>query len=135
MSTLKVNKIQNTDNTHPSTPKQLQYGRVKVWWNYMQRTGPTIAKSYNVSSVTDNATGQYTVNFSVTLNNPCGASDASYNTDAFDGGYSDTCNLYLTNTTAAVETANNTVAAPSTGSGALHDCDFNYGVVYDDSDV
>ena len=72
----------------------------------MQRTGPTIAKSYNVSSVTDNATGQYTVNFSVTLNNPCGASDASYNTDAFDGSYSDTCNLYLTNTTAAVETAN-----------------------------
>ena len=36
---------------------------------------------------------------------------------------------------AQVETANNTVAAPSTGSGALHDCDFNYGLVYDDSDV
>ncbi len=86
MSTLKVNTIQNTDNTHPSTPKQLVYGRVKVWWNYAQRTGPAISKSYNVTSITDNATGQYTVNFSVTLHKPCGASDASYNTDAFDPG-------------------------------------------------
>ena len=135
MSILKVSTLKSASGISTSTPEELSKGRAKVWWNYMQRTGPTIAKSYNVSSVTDNATGQYTVNFSVTLNNPCGASDASYNTDAFDGTYSDTCNLYLTNTTAAVETANNTVAAPSTGSGALHDCDFNYGLVYDDSDV
>ena len=135
MSTLKVNTIQNTDNTHPSTPKQLVYGRVKVWWNYAQRTGPAISKSYNVTSITDNATGQYTVNFSVTLHKPCGASDASYNTDAFDASYSDTCNMYITSTTAQVETANNTVVNPSTGSGALHDCDFNYGLVYDASVV
>ena len=135
MSTLKVNTIQNTDNTHPSTPQQLVNGRVKVWWNYAQRTGPAITKSYNVSSITDNSTGQYTVNFSVTLNNPCGSTSASYNTDAFDGSYSDVTNLYATNTTAAVETSNHSVAAPSTGSGALHDCDFNYGVMYDASEV
>ena len=135
MSILKVSTLKSASGISTSTPEELSKGRAKVWWNYMQRTGPTIAKSYNVSSVTDNATGQYTVNFSVTLNNPCGASDASYNTDAFDGSYSDTCNLYLTNTTAAVETANNTVAGPSTGSGALHDCDFNYGLVYDASEV
>ena len=71
----------------------------------------------------------------MTLHKPCGASDASYNTDAFDSSYSDTCNMYLTNTTAAVETANNTSAGPSTGSGALHDCDFNYGLIYDASEV
>ena len=135
MSILKVSTLKSASGISTSTPEELSKGRAKVWWNYMQRTGPTIVNSYNVSSVTDNATGQYTVNFSVTLNNPCGASDASYNTDAFDGSYSDTCNLYLTNTTAAVETANNTIANPSTGDGALHDCDFNYGLVYDDSDV
>ena len=135
MSILKVSTLKSASGISTSTPEELSKGRAKVWWNYMQRTGPTISKSYNVSSVTDNATGQYTVNFSVTLNNPCGASDASYNTDAFDGSYSDTCNLYLTNTTAAVETANNTIANPSTGDGALHDCDFNYGLVYDASEV
>ena len=71
----------------------------------------------------------------MTLHKPCGASDASYNDSAFDASYSDTCNMYITSTTAQVETSNNTVANPSTGSGALHDCDFNYGLIYDASEV
>ena len=97
----------------------------------MQRTGPTITNSYNVSSITDEATGQYTVNFSITCINPCGSSSASYNANAFDGNYSDVTNLYATNTYAEVETSNMASAAPSTGSGALHDCDFNYGFILD----
>jgi len=135
MSTLKVNKIQNIDNTHPSTPEQLMNGRVKVWWNYAQRTGPAISKSYNVSSITDSATGQYTVNFSVTLFKPCGSTSSSYNNDAFDSSYSDMTNLYASSTTAQVETFNFGVNAPSTGATSLHDCDFNYGLIYDASEV
>ena len=129
MSTLKVNTIQNTDNTHPSTPQQLVNGRVKVWWNYAQRTGPAITKSYNVSSITDNATGQYTVNFSVTLDKPSGSVSSSYNTNAFDGQYSDNANLYATNTTAQVMTPN--IGTSGAAFGNLHDCDFNYGVIVD----
>ena len=135
MSILKVSTLKSASGISTSTPEELSKGRAKVWWNYMQRTGPTIVNSYNVSSITDYATGQYTVNFSIICTNPCGSSSASYNADAFDSNYSDVTNLYATNTTAGVETANNTVAGPSTGSGALHDCDFNYGLVYDASEV
>ena len=131
MSILKVSTLKSASGISTSTPEELSKGRAKVWWNYMQRTGPTIVNSYNVSSITDYATGQYTVNFSIICTNPCGSSSASYNADAFDSNYSDVTNLYATNTTAAVETANMSAASFPTGSGALHDCDFNYGFILD----
>ena len=129
MSTMKVNTIQDKSASFSSTTAQLFSGRVKVWWNYMQRTGPTITNSYNVSSITDNATGQYTVNFSVTLDKPSGSVSSSYNTNAFDGQYSDNANLYATNTTAQVMTPN--IGTSGAAFGNLHDCDFNYGVIVD----
>tara|TARA_B100001769_G_C21891149_1_gene481496 strand:- start:151 stop:558 length:408 start_codon:yes stop_codon:yes gene_type:complete len=135
MSTLKVDTIQDKNTIHSSTTAQLFSGRVKVWWNYAQRTGPAITNSYNVSSITDSATGQYTVNFSVTLFKPCGSTSSSYNNDAFDSSYSDMTNLYASSTTAQVETFNFGVNAPSTGATSLHDCDFNYGLIYDASEV
>jgi hypothetical protein len=131
MSILKVSTIKSTSGISTSTPEELSKGRAKVWWNYMQRTGPTITNSYNVSSITDYATGQYTVNFDITCINPCGSSSASYNADAFDSQYSDVTNLYATNTTASVETSNMSAASFPTGSGGLHDCDFNYGFILD----
>ena len=131
MSILKVSTLKSASGISTSTPEELSKGRAKVWWNYMQRTGPTIVNSYNVSSITDYATGQYTVNFSIICTNPCGSSSASYNADAFDSQYSDVTNLYATNTTAAVETANMSAASFPTGSSALHDCDFNYGFILD----
>ena len=131
MSILKVSTIKSTSGISTSTPEELSKGRAKVWWNYMQRTGPTITNSYNVSSITDYATGQYTVNFSITCTNPCGATSASYNDNAFDSSYSDVTNLYATNTTASVETSNMSAASFPTGSGGLHDCDFNYGFILD----
>ena len=131
MSILKVSTLKSASGISTSTPEELSKGRAKVWWNYMQRTGPTITNSYNVSSITDYATGQYTVNFDITCINPCGSSSASYNADAFDSQYSDVTNLYATNTTASVETSNMSAASFPTGSGGLHDCDFNYGFILD----
>ena len=126
---MKVNTIQDKSASFSSTTAQLFSGRVKVWWNYMQRTGPTITNSYNVSSITDEATGQYTVNFAITCTNPCGSTSSSYNADAFDSQYSDVTNLYATNTNAEVATVNMSGAAPT--SGMFHDCDFNYGFILD----
>ena len=81
MSTIKVNTIQDTSAANSSTPQQLLNGRAKVWWNYNQQT-PAVTNSFNISSITDNATGQYTANFSVTLSNPCGVTSGSYNGNA-----------------------------------------------------
>ena len=129
MSILKVNTIQNTSGSNSSTPEQLTKGRAKVWWNYNQATD-TKTNTYNVSSISDVATGKYTVNFSITLTNPCGVTSASFNANAHDGPYSDIANCYATNTTAQVQTQN--AGTGSTGFGKF-DCEFNYGVIFDAS--
>ena len=130
MGTLKVTNIQDTSGNNGSTSEQIYQGRARVWWYYDQRDTVQIRNSYRVSSVTDNATGQYTVNYADTLNNPCGISGASYNNNAFDGQFSDVANIYAANTYAEVQTPNMGSAAPS--ASQLHDCDYNYGVIYCD---
>ena len=127
MSTLKVNTIQDASGGNSSTAEQLTKGRAKVWWNYNQQT-PVVTNSFNITSVTDVATGKYTANFSITLTNPCGVTSSSHNADAFDGSYSDITNCYATNTTASVMTPNGD-GVP----GTLHDCAFNYGAIFDAS--
>tara|TARA_B100000900_G_C20372491_1_gene630988 strand:+ start:136 stop:525 length:390 start_codon:yes stop_codon:yes gene_type:complete len=64
MSTLKVNTIQNTSGGSSSTPEQIEQGRAKVWVNFNGKSTVAIRDNFNVSSVTDNATGTYTINFS-----------------------------------------------------------------------
>ncbi len=124
MSTIKVNTIQDTSAANSSTPQQLLNGRAKVWWNYNQQT-PAVTNSFNISSITDNATGQYTANFSVTLSNPCGVTSGSYNGNAFDAGYADIHNCFAQNTNAQVDTRNL--------AGANFDCEFDYGVIFDNT--
>ena len=41
----------------------------KAWVNYNGNATPAINDSYNVSSVTDNGTGHYTINYATTLAN------------------------------------------------------------------
>ncbi len=124
MSTLKVDTLQNISGNKETTIDEMLNGRAKVWWNYDQTT-PSVTNSFNISSITDNATGQYTANFSVTLSNPCGVTSSSFNGDAHDAGYSDIVNCFATNTNAEVDTRN--IA------GANFDCEFNYGVIFDNT--
>ena len=53
--------------TQPSIPA-LDTRMAKVWLNYNGNGTPTIRDSYGVSSVTDNGTGYYTINYATTLN-------------------------------------------------------------------
>ena len=70
MSTIKVDTIKNTSNVEVYT--------AKAWVNFDGTTNTggscTIRASGNVSSVTDNGTGDYTVNFTTAM------SDANYAT-------------------------------------------------------
>ena len=71
MSTLKVNTIQDASGGNPSTPEQIGKGRAKAWVNFDGTFGTSpftitnggIRSAFNVSSVTDNGTGNYTVTF------------------------------------------------------------------------
>jgi hypothetical protein len=61
MSTLKVTTLQNLSGTEVYT--------AKAWVNFNGNGTVAIRSSGNVSSITDNGTGTYTVNFTVAMPN------------------------------------------------------------------
>jgi hypothetical protein len=69
MSTLKVNNITDTSggSTNLTVPNT-----AKAWVNFNGTGTVAIRASFNVSSITDNGTGQYTVNFTTAF------TDANY---------------------------------------------------------
>ena len=70
MSDLRVNTISASDGTSPVTLTKQSAAKA---WVHIDGTGTvTIDGSFNVASVTDNGTGNYTVNFTNSM------SDASY---------------------------------------------------------
>lgn len=68
MSTLKFNTWLNTDNT--------ENYKCRAWVNFNGTGTVAIRASGNVSSITDNGTGDYTINFTNAL------ADANYSTQA-----------------------------------------------------
>ena len=69
MSTLKVNTIQDSSGSNSSTPAQIEQGRAKAWVNFNGTGTLAIRDSYNVSSVDDDSTGHFTINFSTAMTN------------------------------------------------------------------
>ena len=77
MSILKVNTIQNASGGNASTTDNIQQGIAKAWVNFDGTFGTSpftignggIRNSFNVSSVTDNGTGDYTVTFATAMSN------------------------------------------------------------------
>ena len=75
MSTLKVNIIQNTSGGSSSTPEQIEQGRAKAWLNFNGTTVTSatdmtgVNDSFNISSITDNGTGDFTISFSNAFSN------------------------------------------------------------------
>lgn len=68
MSTLRVNTLQNAAGTSDPTIS----GAAKAWVNFNGTGTVAIRASFNVTSITDNGTGDYTINFSTNL------TDANY---------------------------------------------------------
>ena len=88
MSTLKTSNIQDTSGNNNSTPEEINQGRAKAWVNF-DGTLASIGNgrdNYNVTSVTDNGTGDYTVNFTNAFAN------ANYAVTGTSGGQSNTSN-------------------------------------------
>ena len=69
MSTLKVNTIQNTSGGSSSTPEQIEQGRAKAWIHFDGQDTVAIRDSCNVSTLTDNGTGDYTISFTTAMAN------------------------------------------------------------------
>jgi hypothetical protein len=72
MSTLKTNTLSNVAGTASTAIENAINGSAKAWVNFNGTGTVAIRASYNVSSITDNGTGDYTLNFTNAL------ADANY---------------------------------------------------------
>jgi hypothetical protein len=71
MSTIKANTLLHSDGTTTNPPAipALDKRMAKAWVNFIGQGTVAINSAYNVSSITDNGTGDYTLNFTVNMAN------------------------------------------------------------------
>ena len=69
ITTAKVTTIQDASGGNSSTPSEVFEGRAKAWVNFNGENTVAIRDSFNVSSITDNGTGSYTVNIDTDMSN------------------------------------------------------------------
>ena len=69
MSTLKTSNIQDTSGNNNSTPEEIGKGRAKAWVNFNGTGTVAIRDNFNVSSITDNGSGDYSINFTNNMSN------------------------------------------------------------------
>lgn len=72
MSTLKLTTISNQSGSASVPSDTVINGSAKAWVNFNGTGTVAIRAAFNVSSITDNGTGDYTVNFTAAM------SDANY---------------------------------------------------------
>ena len=83
MSTAKFDTLSTLDGTKSITTDRVTQGTAAAWVNFNGTGTVAIRASYNVASITDNGTGDYTVNFTTAM------PDANYAVSASnDGGFS-----------------------------------------------
>ena len=87
MSTLRVTNLADTSGGNSATTEQIKSGIAKAWVNFNGTGTVAIRASFNVSSITDNGTGKYSVNFTTAL------ADANY---AVNGVVANTGNAWVT---------------------------------------
>ena len=69
ITTAKGTTIQDASGSNGSTPEQVFQGRAKAWVNFNGEGTIAIRDSFNVSSITDEAVGVYTVNIDTDMAN------------------------------------------------------------------
>ena len=67
MSTLKLGTIATQDGTESTDVTNVVNGTAKAWVNFNGTGTVAIRRGFNVSSITDNNVGNYTVNFTTAM--------------------------------------------------------------------
>lgn len=75
----RVSTLADSAGANTSTPAQIASGRAKAWVNFNGTGTVAIRASFNVSSITDNGTGDYTINFTTAF------ADANYTANVTSG--------------------------------------------------
>ena len=69
MSEIRVTTLKDTAGSNSSTAEEIKKGRAKVWVDFNGQGTIAIRNDYNVSSLGDNGTGLYTINFDTAMSN------------------------------------------------------------------
>lgn len=67
MSTIRTNTLSNVAGTQSTAIENAINGSAKAWVNFNGTGTVAIRGQYNVSSITDNGTGRFTVNFTTAM--------------------------------------------------------------------
>jgi hypothetical protein len=102
MSTAKFDTLQNVAGTKSVPVSTVVDGSAKAWVNFNGTGTVAIRASFNVSSITDNGTGDYTVNFTTAM------PDANYSSN-ISASFGSTYAFAMSNTTSSA-----TISAPTT---------------------
>jgi len=129
MSTLWVTNIQDTSGSNSSTTDEIYSGRAKAWVNFngtfLSDPPPNniftlvnggIRASFNVSSVTDNGQGDYTITFDTAFDN------ADY---MWTGSYMSTSNLTITRSLQLHKPTTTSFTPPTTSNIRVRATDFS----------
>ncbi len=122
MSTLRVATVQDLSSANPSTPEQIAQGRAKAWVRFNTTTSTTITDDYGISSLTDNGTGDTTLNFDTNMSNANYAAFMSSQSSAANGP--DSCSIFFNRTA-------NAAAAPTVSACRMSVVQSTTGTAYD----
>jgi len=95
MSTLRVNTLQDASGNNGLTPAQISNGIAKAWVNFNGTGTVAIRSSHNVSSITDNATGKYRVNFSTAFSDSSYVAVCAANPNNYSGADGQLSNVFV----------------------------------------
>lgn len=87
MSTIKADTLSTLDGTKSITTDRVTQGVARAWVNFNGTGTVAIRASFNVSSITDNGTGNYRVNFTTAMEdvNYAMAGISTWNTSGASG--------------------------------------------------
>jgi len=126
MSTLKLDTIASRDGTESTDVTNVINGSAKAWVNFNGTGTVAIRESFNVGSITDNGTGDYTINFTNAMSNTNYAVVASQAYDNNTVSSSNTTNPPVSNNFA---TGSFRYSTPNAG-GTKIDSTYNYIAIY-----
>ena len=81
----RVTNLQDSSGSNGSTAVQIKQGRAKAWVNFNGSGTVSIRDDFNVSSIVDNGTGDYAINFSTAMANSNYAAVVTHNHDSPGG--------------------------------------------------
>ena len=114
LGTAKITTLADSAGSNTSTPAAIAAGIAKAWCNFNGVGTVAIRASYNVSSITDNGVGDYTVNFTTAL------TDANYSAH-YAVGDNSIANGIAYAQTATFSTSVHRVMIANRSTGALQD--------------